>query len=69
MTATLETAVTFGQIVKRVGAEREHHVRDSIRRLQIEPLRRAGAAYLYPPEAVDAVREDLQRRHRPNASA
>ena len=67
-TTTINDAVSFGEIVERSGAKRDHLVRHALNRLNIKPLRRAGASYLYPADAVDAVREDLRRR-RPNTAA
>ena len=64
-TPTLETVVTFGDLVRLTGADREHHVRHSLQRLKIKPVRRAGMLNLYPPDAVDLVRADLNRRRRP----
>lgn len=61
-TPNLNTVVTFGDLVRLTGAEREHHVRHALQRLKIQPVRRAGQVNLYPPEAVHAVRQDIERR-------
>ena len=59
---TTTAFVTFGDLVEQTGARREHHVRQALNRLNVRPIRRAGAAYLYPAETVELVRQELQRR-------
>ena len=60
MTQTVESAVSFGELVAALD-EREHRVRHALGNVNVRPLRRCGNAYLWPAAIVGAVKAELRR--------